>query len=688
MGNNQKEKKLFRGYIFSQLIVIIVFIALTILLYIVNKTAGIIMLITTIIYSVVIIALFYFRKPNIIRNIVQLGSDYSQTQKKILKELAVPYGLLDYEGRMLWANDEFHDIIVNERQAELSITNIFSEVRKRDFPTDINDVNIFAEKNDRYYKIVLRKLSFENLNAIDNEDYDERLSLSDNDTSNSLVAIYIYDITEITKLEQENQEQKMIVGLLYVDNYDEVIGSTDDVKRSLLAALVERKINKYMQNIDAIIKQLEKDKYIFIFKQKHLSVLQNNKFSILEEVRDVNIGNTMSVTISIGIGIHEDSYQKSYDYALASMDLALGRGGDQAVVKSEDKVNYYGGKRATVEKSTRVKARVKAHALKELIETREKVVVMGHAIQDVDSFGAAIGIYRIAKELNKTAHIVINDVTNSVRPFMMRFVNNPEYEREMFIQNHQAVDIVDNNTVLIVVDVNKPKLTECEEILTMTNTIVVLDHHRQSGEAITNASLSYVEPYASSTCEMVAEILQYIGDGISLKPAEADAMYAGIMIDTNNFLNKTGVRTFEAAAFLKRNGADVTRIRKAFRTDMDEYRLKALAMGQAEIYMDYYAITQLPDNDEENPTIIGAQVANELLNIIGVKASFVLSEYNNKIYVSARSIDEVNVQIIMEKLGGGGHLSSAGTQFESTDMSAGIKTIKDTLKTMQEDGDL
>ena len=295
-----------------------------------------------------------------------------------------------------------------------------------------------------------------------------------------------------------------------------------------------------MQNIDAIIKKLEKDKYIFIFKQKYLPELQSNKFNLLEEVRNVNIGNTMAVTISMAIGVHQDSYQKAYDYALAAMDLALGRGGDQAVVKSGERVTYYGGKNFQVEKTTRVKARVKAHALKELIESKDKVVVMGHALQDVDSFGASIGIYCIAKELNKKAYVVINEITNSVRPFMNRFVNSPDYEEDMFINNQQAFDIVDFNTVLVVVDVNKPKLTESEELLSMTNTIVVLDHHRQSGEAITNASLSYIEPYASSTCEMVAEILQYINDGISLKPAEADAMYAGIMIDTNNFLNKTG----------------------------------------------------------------------------------------------------------------------------------------------------
>ncbi len=685
MGKIDNENKIFRSFRYWQLLVIVMFLSLTMLFFTINDTAGFIMLITTFIYAIIITSYYFIKRPSILRELVQFGSNYSQAQKSILKELRLPYAILDYDGKMLWANDELYDIIKNERKAQNSISNIFQEIRKEDFPKDIQDVKIIARKDNKDYEIILRKLCFESTDSIEAMGGDIDYA---NKTKDCLVAMFVYDITEINQLKRENEDQKMIVGLLYIDNYDEVIGATDDVKRSLLAALIDRKINKYMQNIDAIIKKLEKDKYIFVFKQKYLQQLQNNKFSLLEEVRNVNIGNTMSVTTSIAIGIHQESYAKAYDYSIAAMDLALGRGGDQAVIKNGDRINYYGGKSVQVEKNTRVKARVKAHALRELIETRDNVVVMGHTLQDVDSFGASVGVFCIARALNKKAHIVINEVTNSVRPFMTRFINSQDYEEDMFVNNQQALQLVDNNTVLVVVDVNKPKLTECEELLTMTNTIVLLDHHRQSGEAITNASLSYIEPYASSTCEMVAEILQYIGDGITLKPVEADSMYAGIMVDTNNFLTKTGVRTFEAAAFLKRNGADVTRIRKAFRSDMGEYRLKALAMGETEIYMDSFAITCLPKNDEENPTIIGAQVANELLNIIGIKASFVFSEYNHKIYVSARSIDEVNVQVIMEKLGGGGHLSSAGTQFEDISMEEAMNLIKETLKTMLDNGDL
>lgn len=686
MRNKVKEIGVFRKHINWQIVMVIMLLCLTILISTIDRTAGIVMIVFLILYCVISLLYYFLQRPNVAREVIRYASDYSQVQNKLIKELRLPYGILDTDGKMLWGNDEFYDVIQNERQAQNSITNIFPEVRRESLPVDMLDKVILAKKDDKHYKIVLRKIvSILNENDIDFTQIDGVKGI---DNKDCLIAMYIYDITEITVLKRKNQEQKMIMGLLYIDNYEEALGSIDDVRRSLLIALVDRKINKYMQNIDAIIKKLEKDKYIFMFKQKHLAQLQNNKFSLLEEVRNVNIGNEMAVTISIGVGIHQESYQKAYDYAVASMDLALGRGGDQAVIKDGEKILYFGGKSVQVEKTTRVKARVKAHALRELIETQDKVVVMGHSMQDVDSFGASIGIYRIAKALNKKAHIVINEVTNSVRPFMQRFINDTEYEEDMFLKSQQAVEVVDNNTLLIIVDVNKPGMTECRELLDMTSTIVILDHHRQTGEAIENPSLSYIEPYASSTCEMVAEILQYIAEGLKLKSAEADAMYAGVMIDTNNFLTKTGVRTFEAVAFLKRNGADVTRIRKAFRGDMEEYRIKAKAIGDTVIFLDCFAITSLPDVEEMNITILGAQVANELLNITNIKASFVLSKYHDKVYVSARSIDEINVQIIMEKLGGGGHLSAAGTQFADISIEEAKNKIQETLQAMWDNGDL
>lgn len=686
MRKNIKVKGALKLYLDWPILLSILLIGMNISIYFVDKKAGSLTSVFVLIYIIFAIFLYLVKRNTIVGELVRYAADYGQVQKQLLKEMALPYGILDCDGKLLWGNNEFIDLIENEKVANKSITNIFEEVTEASLPKDMQDVVVKAVKNGNYYKIILRKII-----ALDFED-DYQWNLFDEtkvkDNKNSLIAIYIYDETETKSLARENYEQKLITGLLYIDNYEEALESIDEVRRSLLIALVDRKINKYMQSIDAIIKKVEKDKYIFIFKQKYLLQLQSNKFSLLEEVRSVNIGNEMSVTISMGVGVNADSYLTGYEYARAAIDLALGRGGDQAVVKEGEKLLYYGGKSIQVEKSTRVKARVKAHALKELVEAKDKVVIMGHAIGDVDSFGAAVGIYRIAKTLNKKAHIVINEVTTSVRPLMTKFLHNPDYEEDLFLKSDGAMSVVDNNTLLVIVDVNRPNYTECKELLSLTKTIVILDHHRQSGEAIENAVLSYIEPYASSSCEMVAEVLQYIGEGLRLRQVEADAMYAGVMIDTNNFLTKTGVRTFEAAAFLRRSGADATRIRKMFRSDINEFRTKADAISSTEVYLGHYAISICSSEGINSPTVLGAQVANELLNINDVKASFVLTEFNNKIYVSARSIDEVNVQVIMEKLGGGGHMSVAGAQFSGCTIEEAIANVKSILNLMTQEGDI
>ena len=358
------------------------------------------------------------------------------------------------------------------------------------------------------------------------------------------------------------------------------------------------------------------------------------------------------------------------------------------MIKDKESMTYFGGKSQQMGKNTRVKARVKAHALKEFMVAKDKVVVMGHKISDVDSIGAGIGIYRAAKSLNKKAHIVVNNPTMSVRPIIENFMNNPDYDEHMFVDSAEAKDIVDNNTVVVVVDTNKPSYTECEELLSKTKTIVVLDHHRQGAEVISNAVLSYIEPFASSACEMVAEILQYFSDDIRIYNIEADALYSGIIIDTNNFTAKTGVRTFEAAAFLRRCGADVTRVRKMFRDDVASYRAKAEAIRHVETYRNYFAIAVCPSEGLDSPTIVASQAANELLNISSVRASFVLTDYNHTIYFSARAIDEVNVQLIMERLGGGGHINMAGAQLKDETMEIAVIKLKETIDQMIKEGDI
>lgn len=685
MGRKLRLSNALRAYLLWPVILTILLLGMDLSIYVIDRKAGFVMTGFILVYFLIAITIYFFKRHKIAAALVHYAMEYGQVQKHLLKELALPYAILDVDGRMQWANDEFMDIIQEKNAAKHSISRIFPEVTIDVLPKAEYDEILHATHNKRNYKIMLRRVIAP---EIDDSSFIEYETDEIWNNQNALIAMYLFDETEIITLQKENKDQKLVTGLLYIDNYEEALESIDEVRRSLLIALVDRKINKYMQGIDAVIKKLEKDKYLFVFQQKYLLSLQSSKFSILEEVRGVNIGNDMSVTISIGLGVNADSYQSSYEYARAAIDLALGRGGDQAVIKDRDKIAYYGGKSITVEKGTRVKARVKAHAFREFIEGKDKIVIMGHKIGDVDSFGAAIGVYRIAKTMNKKAHIVINEVTTSLRPMMSRFTNNPDYEEDMFLKNDQAKEIVDINTLLVIVDVNRPSYLECEELLNRTKTIVIFDHHRQTNEAVENAVLSYIEPNASSTSEMIAEILQYIGGNLKLKPMEADALYSGIIIDTNNFLTKTGVRTFEAAAFLRRNGADITRIRKSFRNEISDIKLKAAAISSTEIYLDHYAIAICNGAELDSPMILGAQIANELLNITEVKASFVFTEFNGKIFISARSIDEVNVQVIMEKLGGGGHLSVAGTQLENCTVKEAIERLKITLATMLKDRDL
>ena len=535
--------------------------------------------------------------------------------------------------------------------------------------------------NGRDYRAILSKVPVQDLQEAENilqmrkgREYFETVTLS--------------DVTEMNEYIRANEEQKLVAGLIYIDNYDEVMESVEEVRQSLLVALIDRKINQYMSVNDGIVKKLEKDKYFFVIKKSYYKEMEKNKFAVLDEAKSVNIGNTMPATLSIGIGIATDTYAQSYNYARVAIDLALARGGDQAVVKSNSGITYFGGKREQTSKNTRVKARVKAEALREFITAKDQVIVMGHKIADVDSFGAAVGIYRAALTMEKKAYIVLNDITSSVRPLYQSFCESPLYPDDMFIRSEDVDEIINDSTVAVVVDTNKPEMTECPDLLKMTKTIVVFDHHRQSSNMIENTVLSYIEPYASSSCEMVSEVLQYITDDVRITNVEANSMYAGIVIDTNNFMNRTGVRTFEAAAFLRRCGADITYVRKIFRDNMESYRAKAEIVSSAEVFCDEYAIARYENAEIDSPTIIGAQAANELLNIDGIKASFVLTKYNGKIYVSARAIDEVSVQIIMERVGGGGHMNTAGAQFQHTNMEEAIETLKETIYTMKEEGDI
>ena len=661
----------------------ILLILMTIQLFSVSVRSGVIGIGYTILYLMIAGLINFSGRRKLKKDLIEFATNYGEMQMRMMKTLTVPFAILSEDGHMLWGNDEFVSVIVNKKAARRNIANIFEEITLDSLPDSDEVKVVHVRTEDKYYRVVMKLVESDNAGEGDTVKTDIN-QLMDN---SRLISVFLYDETDIMELEQKREAENLVVGLLYIDNYDELIDSIDEIRQSLIMALIDRKINKYMQGIDAISKKLEKDKFLFMFKQSYLSEICSNRFAILEEIRDINLGNESSATISIGIGVGRDTFVERYDLARAAIDLALVRGGDQAVVKSIDQEKFYGGKSVQIERNTRVKARVKAHALKELIEGKERVVVMGHSIGDVDSFGASIGIYRIAKTLNRKANVVLNEVSQSVKPIRDRFYTK-EYEEDMIITGDEAKELVDENTVLVIVDVNRASYTECPELIEQAQSVVVIDHHRQAGDAIDKAVLFYIEPYASSASEMVAEISQYIGSGLKLKSAEAEAMYAGIMIDTNYFSNKTGVRTFEAMAYLRRNGADAVRIRKAFREDIDEYKIRAAAIQDTELYEGVFAIAESKSEGIESPTVFASKIANSLLDISNVKASFVLTKYRGKVYISARSIDEVNVQVMMERLGGGGHINMAGAQLENVEVEEAKNMIKQEIDRMIEEGEI
>lgn len=669
----------FRIYFAWPLIMTLLLLAADALIFMIDSDSGFILAIFTLIYAIVSGVIYIFGKVGMRTELIRYGMGFSKTDKARLKEMDIPYVIIDKEGHIHWSNNAFFEMINVQNVERKSIFEVLPELPVASIDFEGFDKEINVSRNDKKYRVTLKKTM--------NQEMIERSGAGED--LGGAISLFFYDVTEISELTKKITDRQMILGLVYIDNYEEALESIDEVRRSLLAALVDRKINRFMQGIDAVLRKLEKDKYIIIFKNQYLEKLKNDKFSLLADVKNINIGNDMSVTLSIGIGIADESYTKSYDFARAAIDMALGRGGDQVVIKEKDNIRYYGGKSQHVEKTTRVKARVKAHALSELIEAKDHVLIMGHKLSDVDAVGAAIGVFRICKTFNKKAHIVIDDISTSVAPIIERVKATADNgDTDIFVRGEKALTMVDSDTMLVVVDVNRRSYVECEGLLDKVGTIVLLDHHRQGSDVIDNAVLSYIEPYASSSCEMVAEILQYIDADVKIKQAEADAMYSGIMIDTNNFLTKTGVRTFEAAAFLRRNGADVTRIRKAFRTEMDDFMFKARVTSTAHIYRERFAFAECRESESKSPTILGAQVANELMNISNVKASFVFTIYNKKIFISARSIDELNVQVVMEKLGGGGHMSVAGAQLESITIEEAEDMVKAVLDKMIETGDI
>ena len=680
MRQDVKLKGKLKGYTQTPLVLTALFGAMDVWMYVLNIKAGILGSVFVGIYFFVMLFVYWRNKPILMNELIDFATQYGTVQKRLLNEFEVPYAVMDATGKLLWMNRQFEALSEKNKGYHKSITTIFPQIT-RELMEKEDELELVVEREECVYRASVHKIHFTDI-------LHESSSIELTEKVQYLQVIYLFDETQLTRYRIENQEMQMVPALVYIDNYDEVLDTVEEVKKSLLVALVDRKVTKFFASIDGLVKKTENDKYFVVFQHKYLEKMEEEKFSLLEDVKSIKVGNEMSVTLSMGIGYVGNDYTKNYEYSRMAIDLALGRGGDQVVVKTRDKISYFGGSNRQVDKSTRVKARVKALALRDIMITRDKFFVMGHKIADIDSFGAAIGIYCAARQLGKKAQIVIDEVNTTLRPLKECFTPENGYPDDMFIPSQLALDEIDSHTALIVVDTNRPSYTECPNLLNRAKAIVVFDHHRQCEDVVKNAVLSYTEPYASSTCEMIAEVLQYFDEDIKLSTQEADAIYAGILIDTNNFVSKTGVRTFEAAAYLRRCGAEVTRVRKMLRNDMDAYKARAEAVRHAEVFHNMFAISVCPADNIESPTVACAQAANELLNIIGIRASFVLTEYHDRIYISARSIDEINVQLVMERLGGGGHMNSAGAQLTGCTLEDAKRTIENTLDEMIREGDI
>ena len=623
------------------------------------------------IFALLVICSFYLLRKAQSEVIEDINSRFiamGEIRKEMFIRSPLPMVNMTMQGDIWWYNTSFDDIIQKESLLDTNIRSILPEVQTEDLPKD----NSIMEKTITIGNAVYTM-------------YCELAQILIDDKEQYHYVVYFIDQTKLIKLENQIRNKRCIIGILCIDNYAEIAQNVEEVKRPILTAVIDRKIHRWMQDEDLIIRKFERDKYMIIFSHELLGKMQGNKFQILDEMRTTQMGNETPITMSIGIGENTQSLNQSMEEARAALDLALGRGGDQAVIKNQDKYIFYGGKTKEVEKSSRVKARMKAYAFKELIQESDNVIVMGHKNMDMDCLGAAMGVYRAAAMLGKEAKIVLNEPTIAIQMLYNRIKEDKAYNK-LFITSQEAEQQINNQTLLVIVDVHRASYVEHPELMDIAKKIIVFDHHRRSADYIENAVLTYYESYISSTCEMIAEILQYIGEKVKLTNIEADALLAGITVDTKNFIFKTGVRTFEAAAFLRRNGADSTRVRMLFQSDLASYKARAVALKNAQIYQGKMAIAVI-ESDIPNALIITAQTADELLNITGISASFAMVQKDHTISISARSHGDVNVQVIMEMIGGGGHQTVAGTQLEDNTIEEAEDLLKKVINEYSKEGE-
>ena len=578
----------------------------------------------------------------------------SRIEKLISAYSPVPLCILDPQGKISRASSKIDEVFIYDgiRGADIfALTGIkyqrFAEAAKDGSPLTVC-------RNDKVFKILT--------------------SLIGNGETAS-IAVYFFDVTNYETLKTLHNQERSCMAIVNVDNFDELTSTTGENTQMLLASEIDKVVRGWGEKMNASITRYREHLYFLVFEYKYYEKLVDAKFPILDEIRELETQSDFPVTFSIGIGIAGKTPVETEQYATDALEIALGRGGDQAVVKNVRRIEYYGGKMQTVEKRNKGKSRVIAHALRQLIDQSSKVIIMGHRNPDMDCFGASLGICRVACSIRKEAHIVVNEFNDALTAIYQAAKETEDYS---FVNSDKALSLADENTLVVVLDTHRPSLVECPQLLEMEK-IVVIDHHRKAEEAIPNTILSYMEPYASSTSELVTEIIQYSGEKKTLKKMDAEALLAGITVDTNRFAVKTGVRTFEAASWLRRCGADTVSVKKYFQADLDSFQIRARCIANASFLGNGIAMS-ICQGQNSNAQIVNSQVADELLTVQGVKATFVAGQNEHgQTVVSARSLGEINVQLVMEQLGGGGHLNTAGAQVETTPEET-LEKLKEILR--------
>ena len=592
------------------------------------------------------------RKNKISETLQDLTLTVDTAAKTSLINSPFPLIILESNGNVIWKSSkfvkDFANIDINTYITDISL-DIKDIIEKNKETTKSEDIIKHLDIGDKTYKVIAKYVKYnKNKEKKSKKEY--------------MIMLYFIDDTENVKLQEEYRNSKSCIGIIMIDNYEEMMLRLDTEEKPLVTAEIDKCIYDWANDTNGVLIKVEKDRYIYFFEQRYLEKVKEDKFSILDKIKDINTNEKIQFTLSIAVSNEGINDKEKYKSAQTAMDIVLGRGGDQAVVRENEIYKFYGGRAQEVEKRTKVKARIVAHALENLIKECQKVMIMGHSNPDMDAIGSCMGIYRLAKTIGKDAYIICDKNVPTLESFMKSIEKDSEYE-DIIINKEVAIENIDEDTLLIIVDTNKINYVEAPELIDKTKKIVVIDHHRRSTDYIDNATLIFQEVYASSAAELVTELLQYVENKVNLKKIEAESLYAGIMMDTKNFTFKTGVRTFEAAAYLRRCGVDIIRVKKWFQSDLASFSKIADIVKKAEIVNETIAISIYSKKTKE-ANLVCAKAADELLTISDITASFVIGNLGDKICISGRSIGDINVQVILEKLGGGGHITLAGAQVE------------------------